>query len=29
LLEKDEKIAKLEKEVAYLSTLLKYWKPLD
>ena len=27
--EKDQKIRSLEKEVAYLSTLLTYWKPLD
>ena len=29
LVEKDQKIRNLEKEVAYLSTLLTYWKPLD
>ena len=29
LVEKDQKIRSLEKEVAYLSTLLTYWKPLD
>jgi AAA+ ATPase superfamily predicted ATPase len=27
--ERDIRIQKLEKEVAYLSTLLTYWKPLD
>ena len=27
--EKDIRIQKLEKEGAYLSTLLTYWKPLD
>lgn len=27
--EKNIKIKSLEKEVAYLSTLLTYWKPLD
>ena len=27
--EKSEHITKLEKEVAYLTTLLSYWKPLD
>ena len=29
LIEKESKIEKLEKEVAYLSTLLSYWKPVD
>jgi hypothetical protein len=27
--DKNITIAKLEKEVAYLTTLMSYWKPLD
>jgi hypothetical protein len=27
--DKNISIAKLEKEVAYLTTLMSYWKPLD
>jgi hypothetical protein len=29
LAEKEVRVQKLEKEIAYLSTLLTYWKPLD
>lgn len=29
LADREAKIQKLEKEIAYLSTLLTYWKPLD
>ena len=27
--DKNDKISKCEKEIAYLTTLLSYWKPLD